>query len=83
MEISEDQVTVFSGLENIKLKILIVKVYLGILIALTIVLILLMTCIKSVWQDKAILAAVEIVLGYTIKPMTSHFFPPYLKGAKK
>jgi hypothetical protein len=82
MNISDDQVTVFSGLKNVELKVLIVKVFLGILVALTIVLILLMTVIKSEWTDKAILAAIEMFLGYIVKPMTDHFFPA-LKASKK
>jgi hypothetical protein len=75
-------VTVFSGLKNVELKVLIVKVFLGILVALTIVLILLLTVIKSEWTDKAILAIIEMFLGYIVKPMTDHFFPA-LKASKK
>ncbi|HMU10511.1 MAG TPA: hypothetical protein PKC54_10920 [Ferruginibacter sp.] len=81
MNVSDEQVVVFSGLKNVELKVLIVKVFLGILIALTITLILLMTCIKSEWTDKAILGGIELFLGYIVKPMTDHFFPA-LKAAK-
>jgi len=75
--INDDQLRVYQGLKNMQLKIIITYVILGAFVAILIVLLLLCTCIHSTWQDKTILAVLDLILGGTMLPVVNHFFPAF------
>lgn len=82
INISEEQLKVYEGLMNVKMKIRITWFILGGFTAVLVTLILLSTCIESNWQTKTILAVFDAILARTMYPLVNHFFPA-LKAASK
>ena len=71
MAITIDQVNVAQAITNILLKVI---VALCILVAFFIV--LYNVCSAVGWENKAVFGALDGILGYTMYPLTKHFFPP-------
>jgi uncharacterized membrane protein len=70
-------------LDNMRMKILVTKsILVGFFIVLVFLLLMIAGVIKSDWQSKTILGALDAILGYTMYPLVTHFFPA-LKQAKE
>lgn len=78
---TDDQVKIHVELINLSMKVLVTKCVLFAFFAILVFLFLLITFIKSTWQDKTIVAALDGILSYTMYPLVTHYLPA-LKEAK-
>lgn len=76
MELSDDNIKVYQIIINMRLKIL---VTICILVGFFVVLIF--VCCAKTWQDRSVFGVLDAILGYTMYPLTKHFFPA-LKESK-
>lgn len=74
--VTEDQVTLVTGLTNIKLKVHVTYFMCFIVLAITGTFMGLAIS-NSDWKNTTITGALNAIAIYILKPMTAHFFPPY------
>jgi|GEM_PF-5024211 len=83
MSITKAQAEVTVILENMLLKKRITYVILvAFCIVLVVFVLLISGVIKSTWQQQAITATLDGILGYTMYPLVKHFFPALDKAKK-
>ncbi len=70
MDNTDDKIKIYTAFTNIILKVV---VAISILVAFFIILSKLIG--DQPWQDKTIYGIVDSILGYTMYPLTKHFFP--------
>lgn len=68
---TEDQVRLFEGLSNVRLKIFVTRC----MMAAFFIILFYVLFWPAVWQTKTALSTLDGIIAITIRPMINHFFP--------
>lgn len=80
--VTKSQAEVFVILENMRMKVIVTWCVIVAFFVILIFLFLLFTLIKSTWQDKAVVAALDAILGGTMYPLVAHYLPSKNKATE-